>query len=226
MDYLTIIMIVLLIGVTIGLVSVPLWQPAPTTSALKEVEQPGQTLDELEVQYQAALAAIKDLNFDHEMGKVSTEDYQIFLTKSKLEAARIRQTIDHLSSTELLEQEQALDAEIESLVAELRHRSEPDENLLVEIDAEIEALKSMQPSLPTTEGIACSHCGATLRADDKFCTSCGQVVPDHIDDLSTDDNADHCPHCGYGYQSGDAFCAQCGTPLNEAAIQNYENAKI
>ncbi|MCB0193041.1 MAG: zinc ribbon domain-containing protein [Anaerolineae bacterium] len=223
MDVLTIVIIVLLIGVTIGLVGAPLWQPAPITPADKDVERPGQTLEELEAQYQAALSAIKDLNFDQEMGKVSPEDYQALLTKSKLEAARIRQEIDYLSSAELLEQDQALDTEIESLVTQLRHQSESDEDLLLEVYAEIEALKSMQSSPSIVKGIACPHCGVDLRADDKFCTSCGQAVPNN---LSVDTSAAHCPHCGYGYQPDDAFCAQCGTPLNEATVQNYENAKI
>ncbi|MCB0166515.1 MAG: zinc-ribbon domain-containing protein [Anaerolineae bacterium] len=221
MDVLTIVLIVLLIGVTIGLVGAPLWQPAAANTALEDIERPGQTLEELEAQYRATLAAIKDLNFDHEMGKVSTEDYQSLLAKSKLEAARIRQAIDRLSSAEIVEQEQALDAEIETLVAQLRQGSEPAEALLHEVDAEIEALKSLPPGLPTTEGRTCPHCGAALRADDKFCSSCGQAMPEPAAEL-----ADHCSHCGYTYEPGDAFCAHCGTPLTEAAIQNYENAKI
>lgn len=221
MDVLTIILIVLLVGVTIGLVGAPLWQPASTDAPTEAVERPGQTLEELEAQYRATLAAIKDLNFDHEMGKVSTEDYQPLLAKSKLEAARIRQVIDQLSSAEIAEQAQTLEAEIETLVAQLRQGPEPNEALLREVEAEIEALKSLPPGLPTTEGRACPHCGADLRADDKFCSSCGQAVPEPAADL-----ADHCSHCGYAYEPGDAFCAHCGTPLTEAAIQNYENAKI
>ncbi|MCB0177995.1 MAG: zinc ribbon domain-containing protein [Anaerolineae bacterium] len=221
MDVLTIILIVLLVGVTIGLVGAPLWQPAASAATTADVERPGQSLEELEAQYRATLAAIKDLNFDYEMGKVSTEDYQPLLAKSKLEAARIRQAIDHLSNAEIAEQAQALDAEIETLVAQLRQGPEPDEALVHDVDAEIEALKTLPARLPATEGSVCPHCGAALRADDKFCSSCGQAVPEPAADL-----ADHCPHCGYTYESGDAFCAHCGTPLTEAAIQNYENAKI
>lgn len=222
MDVVTIILIVLLISVTIGLVAAPLWQPSPHEPAAAEaVEQPGHSLDELEAQYQATLAAIKDLNFDHEMGKVSTEDYQPLLAKSKLEAARIRQEMDRLSSAEIAEQAQALDDEIEVLIKQQRQNANADEALIREVDAEIEALKALHPVQPAQVDLACPTCGAALRIDDKFCSGCGQAVPE-----IAANQADRCPDCGYLYQPDDAFCAGCGRSLKETVIEKLENVKI
>lgn len=226
MDVLTIILIVLLVGLTIWLVGVPLWQMSASTPIDEASERPGQSLEELEAQYQASLAAIKDLNFDHEMGKVLTEDYQRLLTKSKLEAARIRQEMDRLSDAELVEQEQALDTEIETQVAQLRQNPNVDEALMADVEAEIEALQALCPHQPPPANFVCPNCGTTLRADDKFCGSCGQAVSHPMAEIEILNTTDHCPDCEYHYQPDDAFCAQCGRPLDEAAIETYERAKI
>ena len=108
----------MLVVIALLLVGYPLWRQM-RPEALFQVDRSGQTLEECQARYQAVLAAIKDLMFDHEMGKVPAEDYEILLTKSKLEAARIRQQIDLLSQSSEPELDPALDAEIEELVAQL-----------------------------------------------------------------------------------------------------------
>jgi hypothetical protein len=50
----------------------------------------------------------------------------------------------------------------------------------------------------------CAKCGATNRADAKFCEHCGAAL------------SISCPSCGHANPAGSAFCAECGKPLTPA----------
>jgi len=165
------------------------------------------------VQYQAALTSIKDLMFDHEMGKVSTEDYEALLAIAKSEAAQIRRNIDRLSSEfGIAGINDDLDSEIELQIN--RVRSTPPaiaKPLLRKIDAEIELLKGVNQTRPGTEELACLSCGRSFQAGDTFCSSCGQSLG-HI---SVEDRGHaYCQSCGTVAQAGDAFCSKCGAALD------------
>jgi hypothetical protein len=168
-------------------------------------------LEEYQARYQATLAAIKDLMFDYEMGKVSAEDYDRLLAKSKLEAAEIRHQLDRLNHSTAANVAAALDVEIERMVAQLR-QSQPDDGdaLLHEVDAEIELLKNIQLNSPEIDEATCPHCGQAFLPGDAFCAGCGQPLPD-----LTATEVEVCPACDYTYQPGDAFCARCGLALTE-----------
>jgi DNA-directed RNA polymerase subunit RPC12/RpoP len=178
-------------------------------------------LEEYQARYQATLTAIKDLMFDYEMGKVSTEDYDRLLAKSKLEAAEIRHQLDRLNHSAAANVAAALDVEIERLVAQLRQSQSPDGGaLLREVDAEIELLKNIQLDPAEINEAACPQCGQVFLPGDAFCAGCGQPLPD-----LTANEAEVCPACGYPYQLGDAFCARCGLALTEGGqVQPVEEA--
>lgn len=205
MDHLPLILSLALVAGALALIAYPLWRQT-RPEAMFQVNRSGQTLAEYQARYQASLDSIKDLMFDYEMGKVSTEDYELLLPKIKLEAAQIRQQIDRLSQDQLLLIDPALDAEIERLVRQVR-TAEPNGSatLLPEIEAEIEALKHISIDLERG-GPACPTCAKPYRPGDAFCTGCGQALPQ----LEAG-----CPACGAPYQPGDAFCAKCGAPLTE-----------
>jgi len=219
MDTFTIVGIVVLVGVALVLVLYPLWQQTRHEVSF-QANGSGQTLEEYEARYQAQLAAIKDLMFDYEMGKVSSEDYETFVTKAKLEAAEIRQHLDSLSVAPASNGiNAALDAEIEALITRLRHNapaSSDDNTLEEEVDAEIELLKQTQPEAIT--GIICPNCNHVLQPDDAFCSRCGQPAP------APEPASDVCPQCGHTVQPDDAFCARCGTAL--AKDKRYQDARI
>lgn len=217
MDTFTIIGILVLVGIALVLVLYPLWQQTRIKTSF-QANRAGDSLEEYEARYQAQLAAIKDLMFDYEMGKVSSEDYETLVTKAKLEAAKIRQQMDHFSAVpESGDIDAAMDAEIEALITRLRHNaSENDKVLLQEVDAEIESLKSVQPQ--ATTGIVCPACSHVLQPDDAFCSRCGQPAP------PPEPASDVCPQCGHTVQPDDAFCARCGTAL--AKDKSYQDARI
>jgi len=222
MEPLTLIAIVALIGGVLALIFYPLWQQT-RPEAVFRVDKSGQTLEEYEARYQALLAAIRDLMFDYEMGKVSTEDYETLLNRTKLEAANVRRHIDQLnrSSTEAIDA--ALDAKIEALIAQMSSTGlNGDELLLREVEAEIELLKQVKPEQPTDQaprfsqdGLICPQCAQPVRSGDAFCARCGQSLAE----LEVKENI--CSECGYECQPDDTFCARCGTAL----IETPENAK-
>jgi predicted RNA-binding Zn-ribbon protein involved in translation (DUF1610 family) len=142
--------------------------------------------------------------FDHEMGKVTQDDYDALLTKSKLEAARIRRQIDQISQSTEVDLDPNIDAEIEKLVTQLKNSpANGNEALLKEIDKEIEILKHARH-----DTLTCPNCGSIAQVDDAFCSSCGQSLE------NVKINEHTCPECGGPIQADDAFCAKCGMELD------------
>jgi predicted nucleic acid-binding Zn ribbon protein len=216
MDALTLTLSLALVAGAFGLILYPLWQQTHSEAGLQS-DRSGQTLEEYQARYQASLEAIKDLMFDHEMGKISAEDYEKLLAKSKLEAAEIRHQIDRLNHSTAADKEAALDVEIERLVAQLRMgQLNGSEALLDEVDVEVEALKDIRLGPAVVEETACPHCGQTFLPGDAFCTSCGQALPE-VTLAEPDTTVEICPACGYAYRPDDAFCARCGQALNEGS---------
>jgi hypothetical protein len=215
MDTIAIVVSLVLIGLALAIILYPLWQQTHTETPL-EMHAAGQTLEELQVRYEASLAAIKDLMFDYEMGKVSTEDYETLLNRTKVEAARIRQQIDQLSiSAAPVTVKPDLDREIEQLIAQMRRQPAATPELRAEVEAEIEALKTIQPELLVTS--TCPSCGRAIRPGDAFCSGCGRAIPQEAT----------CSQCGYAYQPDDAFCARCGAVLKAAVeVPNYEDTAL
>ena len=218
MDAFTLILGLLLIGGALALILYPFWQQT-RPEAIFRMNNAGQTLEEYQARYQAALAAIKDLMFDYEMGKVSAEDYELLLARAKLEAANIRQHIDRLSAgTEIAP---ALDTEIEMLIAEVRQQGFNGQKTLLneEVEAEIEHLKNLASG--ASEEITCPNCGKTVQADDAFCGRCGLALAEV---KATNENI--CLNCGYPFQPGDAFCVKCGAALDDTVSPKYEDARV
>ncbi len=168
MDIATIIVTLLLIVVVLGVILYPLWQH----NRLKTVGQTdlaAQTRAEYQVRYQSALANIKDLMFDYEMGKLASADYQNLLNKGKLEAAQLRQQFDDLSNVS--------NDTIELLITRMKESPVTvDEMLQREINTEIEQLKKMSASSMKKKGSACPKCGKSYQANDAFCSGCGQTL--------------------------------------------------
>lgn len=205
MEMLNIMIAVGLVGIALILMAYPLWRQT-RPDALFRVNQSGQTLEEYEARYQAALAAIRDLMFDHEMGKVTDEDYELLLNNVKLEAAAIRKEIDRLS-TASTSPATVRDAEIEALIAHTRHEPIDNPTLLEKVDAEIELLKDVRLDQEVSD--VCPNCGQSYQPGDTYCSSCG-----HRLEPTSPQPPNFCPRCGQAVRSNDAFCAGCGAELH------------
>lgn len=222
MDALTLIISLTLAAGVFSLVLYPLWQQT-RLETVSQNERSGQSLAEYQARYQATLDAIKDLIFDQEMGKVSNEDYDLLLAKTKLEAAEIRHQIDRLNHSAATDKEAALDVEIERLIAQLRSSQPADSAaLLQEVDTEIELLKNIRLDPAQIDEAMCPQCGHAFLPGDAFCAKCGQPLPKIASDEPTV-QANLCPACGHAHQPHDAFCAKCGQSLpGQAPVQSHE----
>jgi hypothetical protein len=144
-------------------------------------------LDELLARREAAFQALRELNFDHRVGKVSDEDFAVFEANLKEVA---------VSSLEALDD---WEAESDLILDPVLERA---------IDARRAALLGSERSCPS--------CGRPAFADDKFCAACGSALPAEIPQPVIAD-PDTCPKCGRPYAPDDRFCGHCGAQLPGAA---------
>jgi hypothetical protein len=135
-----------------------------------------------------ALAALKEIEFDRETGKLSDEDYAFL--KGKYTGVAL----------DALRAESAEAAEVRS--QELRPGSKQDGSDDVEamIAARVRALRSAATSAPPGAPV-CSTCGPRPETDAVFCSTCGhRLLPGGA-----------CAGCGAELGQGSRFCEQCGT---------------
>jgi len=130
-----------------------------------------------------ALAALKEIEFDRETGKLSDEDYAFL--KSKYTGAAL----------------EALRAESAEAVV----RPEPAESggggdVEAMIAARVRALRSAATSAPPGAPV-CPTCGPRPEPDAVFCSTCGQRLQE----------GGACAGCGAALEPGNRFCEQCGT---------------
>ena len=124
------------------------------------------------------LAALRDLDFDHAMGKLLDDDYQAQRARLVADGATILRQLDALPSGRAPEAVPGteptaadLDRDIEQAIKQRRARTAapaPRRN----VDAEIEATVAER-----RQGARfCSQCGQPVRPDDRFCGACGAPV--------------------------------------------------
>lgn len=205
--------IVIWIGIAVAaLISVPailyvvwpLLQPGP---ALPLVDD--DRLADLLTRKDTLLRALKDLEFDREMGKVSEEDYTRFAARLRRQAIGIMQQIDKVAP-----ESAALDTELE---------------------AEIARLRKVQPNASNGVSVAASEVldapRAALQAGDTVSNGTGSPDTGSPDTGSHDTVSSReaepaaqpvptgrfCTECGQPLGAGHKFCAECGTPAGEVA---------
>jgi double zinc ribbon protein len=133
-----------LVGVAaVWLILQPLLAPGPPKGPVFEPLDPEETPKGI------ALAALKEIEFDRETGKLSDEDYTFLKTKytgAALDALRV----------EAADGTAAANGDVEALIA-----------------ARVRALRSAATSAPPGAP-SCQLCGPRPESDAVFCSSCGQ----------------------------------------------------
>ena len=167
----------------VGLAALHALRPL-ATGETREPEMIGsRTRAALEREKNLLLRSIKELEFDHAMGKVAEGDYEDMIGRLRSRAVRLLQQLDNTSSgyRELIERELA-----QRLVKagrkeskesrESRESTESYESVeLVESKASYESLESKESyeSLESTVAGVCKSCGTVNDEDARFCKSCG-----------------------------------------------------
>lgn len=121
--------------------------PSPRAERLREKE--------LQKRKEDIYAAIKEMDFDLGMGKISREDYEDLRSEYKSRAVQILKELD--TADEASELETAIEKEVE----QLRKKSKP--------------RKRGGGTAKTTPGaiLFCSQCGGKADSNDNFCRDCG-----------------------------------------------------
>lgn len=120
-------------------------------------------LDGLVAQRDSAYDAIRDLDFDFQMGKLSQSDYAALREKYKARAALALQQIDALDGN-------GAGKKIEDNVAQLRaakRAAPPAGDALEQEIARVRAAKG------AASNMRCGDCGTPYQPGDAFCAKCG-----------------------------------------------------
>jgi predicted nucleic acid-binding Zn ribbon protein len=181
-----------LIGAAFYLVALPLLQHARRSDAPSlEYSTEQERLDELLAQRAAAFQALRELNFDHKVGKITDEDFVAFEANLKQHAANTLRALD-------------------------AWEAQADDDLDLEMEAEIEARRAALADRTNGHdaGAPCPVCGKPAAVDDRFCAGCGaDLTAAHVVAPAPAPDALACPACGVAYHPGDRFCGSCGQPL-------------
>jgi hypothetical protein len=150
------------------------WLLFRAAESLARAEQPddaaqvtGRRRKELEREKQALLKALKELEFDHEMGKVSDRDFGEIGQQYRARAIRVMRQLDEGG-----QQYEAMIAK--ELAARLKKPVAPREEKKEAGKSEAAAAGEKKEAVALSDGrIACKSCGAGNDNDAEFCKKCG-----------------------------------------------------
>jgi len=181
----TALVMVLIAAVVIAIVAWPL----VSAGYLQGLTTSTDAMAELTAQRDAALKAIKDLEFDQQTGKVSAEDFPVYDRRLREQALQAIQRLDAFKAEQqaaVKAQRQmpgaALDEDIEAQIAAHRRspvvRPLPAVDLGERLEAEIAAQRANGQSLAPAASARrfCAQCGQPLRPTDRFCGACGAAA--------------------------------------------------
>ena len=172
-----------LVGVAaLWLVLQPLIAPGRPSAPVYEPPEPEETPKGI------ALAALKEIEFDRETGKLSDEDYAFLkgkYTGAALDALRDEEADVPAGLAGPAVGEGARGGDVEFMIA-----------------ARVRALRSAAASAPPGAP-ACPTCGPRPEPLAVFCSTCGQRLQP----------GGACAGCGAEVAPGGRFCEQCGTAV-------------
>ncbi len=177
MDPLQLVLTALLAVVAIGAVVWPILRPPRPDLADVPANQ---ELAELTAKRDAALRAVKDLEFDYQTGKVSQEDYVVYERALKAQAVTAIQAVDtyqgHQQDT-LAAARAELDTALEAQIAALR-RTPPAPTPRTNGHTATTPAAAVAAAEAGDDGSAtfCPQCGQGVHAGDRFCAHCGTTL--------------------------------------------------
>lgn len=179
----------LALGVVAFLISPLLDDPRRRFSGKK------QHIDDLQKRKDFLYSAIRELNIDYNMGKLSADDHKQLQAEYMAEASSVLDQLEHSGNGK-----QHVTALIEQAVLDIRKDRAPS-------PASTSADTAPQPVAPPEpaadeEQAACDACGTDNEPDAKFCIECGTALQVVV-----------CRACGEDNKAQAKFCAQCGEKM-------------
>lgn len=220
MDILVLVAGVIVVALAVGYVFYPLFRPPGR--GLASLPEADAQLTDLLSERDVVLQALRDLDFDYRMGRLSDQDYQALRARYAARGVAILQHLD--AAAGLASEQEALEEGIEAEIRRLRERParEPVKeavrapaavSLEEAIEEEVRRLRARpapagaKPTRKAARAEArqkagrCPNCGQPYLPGVKFCARCGRTL------------VRVCPSCGATAGPEARFCAQCGAKL-------------
>ncbi len=158
------------------LVALFIAQPFLERRVVKLVSAEDQQLSSLLAERDRLITALQELDFDHTLGKIPTEDYPAMRVELLQHAAAVLRQLDEAAPTgktgDAADRVEAAVAarRADAAIAKKALGAEDEDD---EIEARIAARRATRKE--KTAGF-CSKCGKPLMKSDKFCPSCGKPI--------------------------------------------------
>jgi|SRR6187431_2868847 hypothetical protein len=142
-----------------------------------------------EEQKRAVLRALKDLEYERSVGKISEEDYHEYAARYRAEAKRLIQSLDEnlAEGRKLVEQE--LSRRLSKQPTKAKH-ADADANTDADADADATDAEASEDSARTSDptpsapaGRACPACQVKNELDARFCKACGKSMAEAEESL-------------------------------------------
>ena len=169
-----------LAGGALWLVLNPLFRPG---SIAPDVYEPP---DPMETRKGVAVAALKEIEFDRETGKLSDGDYSELYARYSAEAIEAMRAEGASGAPVTAPASVGTDDAIEAMVA-----------------ADVLTLEAAAGS--AADAPACPTCGPRPESDAVFCSQCGKLLP----------HPAQCVQCGAPLEPAGKFCGRCGTSVGQ-----------
>ena len=174
-----IVLAILLVIAALAAVAYPVIRR--TAAAGPETTSAQETLDELLAQREAGMQALRELNFDHRVGKITDEDFVAFEASLKRNAANTLRALDQWEAEADDVLDQTLEREIAARRAALSTGTIPCPSCGRPASAADKFCASCGASLAEARPVAtpantCPKCGRAVEPGDRFCAGCGQSL--------------------------------------------------
>ena len=135
----------------------------PLIEKMTGVEAGKTHADDLFAQREAILIELRDVDFDHETGKMNDDDYKEQRARLTAKGVEVLRALDTLKTETAAPRLNTVDDEIENLIAIKRGKK-----IAKPLPSNGKTLQS-----EAADKFFCTQCGTQAHADDKFCAKCG-----------------------------------------------------
>jgi hypothetical protein len=166
--WLGLVIAVVISAVAIYFAVAPLLKPGKATLLLDDDK-----LTQLIGRKDATVKAIKDLEFDYRVGKMSEEDFQRMDQRLRRQAIGLIQQIEKMAPATV-----ALDDQLETVIAQMRQipSGAPVSPVTAPVAAKPAGGNGHHAPAQPRGGRFCTNCGEKVEAGHKFCAHCGTPV--------------------------------------------------
>jgi hypothetical protein len=198
--------IALLIALVLSLAALayvvwPLLKPGPAPILVEDDK-----LTELLGRKDAVLQAIKDLEFDYHVGKLSEEDYQLYDQRLRRQALGLLQQIEQVTPLTA-----NLDATLEAEIAQRRRVQESVAPAAKAAPIAAPMQGAVAAGLPAAVSLAVAAPGISA-ASAAQATVVAQAAA--VANGGAGSAPHYCTNCGSRLEAHHKFCANCGTPIS------------